>query len=168
MGGRGDTRWLALRPPAHGYGDAIVACLAVHSVQWSSAESAIADRPTGHAEGHAQPHVPRECGMVGLCLQLSDISLLCFSLITSGPNVTLKLAQGDFSRVVFQAAQIVTKDCSLPFPPSAYNLPPHLVTCTCPPSQVVAGVQAASRAGVWINQSLAAPLPDGWKCELSV
>jgi hypothetical protein len=62
-------------------------------------------------------------------------------LAQTGPNVTLTLAQGDVRAVVFTDATIVR--------------------------QVNASVPPVSAVGMWINQSLAAPLPAGWKCELS-
>jgi hypothetical protein len=62
-------------------------------------------------------------------------------LTQTGPNVTLALAQGGVEAVQFADATIVR--------------------------QVNASVRAVSEAGLWINQSLGAPLPVGWKCELS-
>ena len=62
-------------------------------------------------------------------------------LAQTGPNVTLTLAQGDFARVVFADAKLVRK--------------------------VNPSVAPVSAVGLWINQSLAAPLPEGWKCQLS-
>ena len=63
-------------------------------------------------------------------------------LAQTGPsNVTLTLAQGDVDQVVFQGATLVRK--------------------------VNTSVAPVSAVGLWINQSLAAPLPAGWKCELS-
>ena len=62
-------------------------------------------------------------------------------LAQTGPNVTLTLDQGDAQAVVFESATIVR--------------------------QVDASVAPVSAVGLWINQSLHAPLPAGWKCELS-
>ena len=58
-----------------------------------------------------------------------------------GETVKLALAQGDRTEVLFMNASIV------------YRVDPN--------------VSPVSRVGLWVNQSLHAPLPDGWKCELS-
>jgi len=57
---------------------------------------------------------------------------------TSTGNVTLTLSQGDYPTVVFTEAHIVSK-----------------MSESAPP---------VSKVGLWIEQELTAPLPDGWRC----
>ena len=59
-----------------------------------------------------------------------------------GDNVTIALAQGPVSMLTFAQSTLVHR----------------IVNSSTPP---------VSAAGLWIVQQLAAPLPDGWRCELS-
>ena len=59
---------------------------------------------------------------------------------TSATTVTLNLGKGDYHSVVFTEAQIVSK--------MNKNVPP------------------VSTVGLWIEQALTAPLPNGWRCTI--
>ena len=60
----------------------------------------------------------------------------------SGTNVTIALAQGPYPLLTFAQATLVDR----------------IVNGSTPP---------VSKAGLWVVQQLAAPMPEGWRCQIS-